>query len=451
MDFRKYVDKYKDEAVSFLQQLVKINSILDLKTKSDKAPFGQGINDCLETFLKKAQMDGFDCLNDDGYALRIKLKGKSDESIAVLGHLDVVPVDESWTYPPFSATIKDHLMYGRGTTDDKGPVVASYMALKILKEEGFLLNKNIELILGTDEETAWRGIHHYMEKYQIPALGFSPDADWPIINGEKGILRLDIIGDGLKSFSLEGGQVYNAVIGSACARLDSDLSQPFMEYLKEHKLNGDVRIEGNTYNYHLIGKTAHAMAPQMGVNAGLHLARFLNNHINHPTLRFITDCLYNDFNLQKLGMKVEHEVMGIVTSNVGIIEIDEEHTRITLDIRFPIGFNFDDFKEAFKNILRVYGLSYELKENREPHYVDINSDLVKTLYKSYTKYTNDFINKPKTIGGGTYAKILKHGVAFGMEDPTKPSVCHISDEYIDLNRFFEAIAIYADAIYELGK
>ena len=451
MDFRQYALKYKDEAIEMLKELVSINSIMDMSTAGINQPFGKGINDCLLKMQEKGLKDGFDVLNDEGYALKIESKGQGSDAIAVLGHLDVVPVDDNWTNPPFEPTIIDNKLYGRGSTDDKGPVVAAYIALKILKNEGFKLNKNVELILGTDEETEWRGIAHYQKKYKIPEIGFSPDAEWPLINGEKGILRIELNGLGSDEFTLSGGKVYNAVIGDAMATTDVDLTLEFNLYLEAHKLKGDVSYVNGQYEYHIIGKTAHAMSPEIGINAGCHLARFLNNYFDHPTLKFIANCCFEDYNMAKLGMKVEHPVMGIITCNIGIMDFNKDSSKFTFDIRYPEGFKFEDFQPAFTNILNVYQIKYEVKEYKPTHYVEPSSPLVQTLYRSYVKYTNDKVNKPKCIGGGTYAKVLKQGVAFGLEDPSIPSVCHISDEYIDLDRFIEAIAIYADAIYELGK
>lgn len=451
MDFKPYVKKYENEIIETLSNLVKINSILNMNTKAEDAPFGRGINKALVYMLRKAKLDGFETLNDDGYCLKIKLQGETDESIAVLGHLDTVPVDNTWIHDPFGAEIVDGKMYGRGTTDDKGPVVAAYFALKILKDAGIKLNKSVELLLGTDEETGWRGIHHYASKYPLPEIGFSPDAEWPLINGEKGILRIDLEGLGSSDFTIEGGNVYNAVIGTAHGTTKIDLIDEFYLYLDENHLDGKVSFMGDHYLYEVIGKTAHAMSPEIGVNAGIHLARFFNKYFKHPTLKFMNDVLFEDYNMNKLGMRCEHPIMGLTTLNVGIIKTDNEKSFFTFDIRFPEGFDFNLFEDAFKNILACYNINYHVIENKEVHYVDPNSELVKTLMNSYIKYTNDQNAYPRSIGGGTYAKVLKQGVAFGLEDPNLPSVCHISDEYIELERLMEATAIYCDAIYELCK
>ena len=79
------------------------------------------------------------------------------------------------------------------------------------------------------------------------------------------------------------------------------------------------------------------------------------------------------------------------------------------------------------------------------------NNVLQTLMASYIKYTGDKNAQPRSIGGGTYAKILKQGVAFGLENPDLPSVCHISDEYIEIAELIKATLIYLDAIYELCK
>lgn len=451
INFLELVNKYKEEAIKTLQELVQINSVLDYDTVGENAPFGKGISEALNYMLNKASKDGFKTFNDDGYVGVVTMEGNTNEKIGILGHLDVVPVGEGWTYPSFSAQIVDGKMYGRGTMDDKGPTIASYIALKILKENNIKLNKTIELILGTDEETGWRGIEHYTKNYELPSVGFSPDAEFPLIHGEKGIVRVVMKGLPTEGFTLKGGNIFNAVIGKAVATTDIDYSEEFNQYLNENNLTGNVEIKNGLFEYTIVGKSAHAMEPHKGINAGTHLANFLNQFYNHPTLKFISNAVHNDHNMLKLGQKTTHKIMGIITNNVGIMDFNESESKFTFDIRYPIGFSFDYFSLALPNILGVYDITCEFVEHKTPHYIDIEDNLVKTLYNVYVKYTNDTVNKPCTIGGGTYARALKHGVAFGMELPGEPSVVHQADEYLDIENFLKAIAIYAEAIYELGK
>ena len=193
MNFEKIVYNHKDEIVKTFQELLQIPSVLDESDASVGAPFGNNIRKALEYMLAKGKEDGFEVLNDEGYAGRISYKcGNQKESVGILCHLDVVPEGNNWTYPPYEARIVDGKIFARGTTDDKGPTIACYYALKFIKETNIKLKKEIQIILGTDEETGWRGVNHYFKKYEMPSIGFAPDCDFPLVYGEKGRMSFDL-------------------------------------------------------------------------------------------------------------------------------------------------------------------------------------------------------------------------------------------------------------------
>ena len=447
MNFLEYINKYEKEAIETLQKVLQIDSVLDETTIGEGAPFGVGIKKALETFLDIASKDGFKTLNDEGYAGVIEY-GEGDESIGVLCHLDVVPTGSNWIYPPFSATINDGKIYARGAMDDKGPTVAAYYALKMIKDLGIKLNKKIMLILGTDEETGWRGINHYKTKYGLPDVGFAPDADFPLIYGEKGILNTIMTSDEVDDdiVYVKGGERFNVVIDFVEAATLKDHQEDFKDYLTKNNLDGNVTKTNNMYVYSIKGVSAHAMEPFKGINAGTHMLNFLSNFTNNKLVKFGA-LLHEDYYLKNLNVNYEHKEMGVLTCNIGIIDINNESSKLTLDMRYPTGFD----KENFKQALNTTNLTYNIVADKEPHYIEPSDSLVTTLYDAYVKYTKDLVNKPKTIGGGTYARALKKGVAFGMEMPGSVSVVHQPNEYLVIEEFLKGIAIYAEAIYQLGK
>ena len=191
------IDSYRDDFTKMLQRWVRIPSVKS--EAEDGAPFGREIRNMLDTAMEDARKLGFAVRDFDGYACDITL-GEAEEKIAVLGHLDVVPVGDGWTKPPFEALIENGRMYGRGTNDDKGPVLASLFAMKAIQEAGIPLKKSIRLILGCDEESDWEDMAYYGAHEQIPDMGFSPDAMFPLINTEKGMLCLE-----LHATAAEGG------------------------------------------------------------------------------------------------------------------------------------------------------------------------------------------------------------------------------------------------------
>ena len=192
MNFQKYANESKQNFLNDLDKLLRIDTVLVEQPEIKEAPFGENLVKALNYMLDLGKQYGFKTINIENVAGHIEYD-EGDEIIGVLAHLDVVPTGEGWTNPPFEPTIKDGKIYARGALDDKGAAVASLYALKALKDMGVQLNKRVRLILGTDEETSSRGVKRYLEVEKMPDLGFSPDAEFPIIYGEKGILSFDLV------------------------------------------------------------------------------------------------------------------------------------------------------------------------------------------------------------------------------------------------------------------
>ena len=222
--------KYEKEYLEDLFGLLRIDSVLKEQPEVKDAPFGYGCVEALNYTLELGKKMGFKTKNIDNIAGYIEF-GEGKEILGILCHLDVVPVGEGWTNPPFSPILKDGKIYARGSNDDKGPLMSSLYAMKILKDNGFKPNKRVRLIIGTDEETASRGIVRYLEKEEQPTIGFSPDADFPLIYGEKGIMSIDIISKEVTSAieNIKSGDVYNVVPDKAYAYLNKDLSKIIFE------------------------------------------------------------------------------------------------------------------------------------------------------------------------------------------------------------------------------
>ena len=200
------IDSYREDYVETLRRWVRIPSV---KGEAEEgAPFGREVRKMLDQAMTDARRLGFEARDFDGYACDVTL-GSAEEKIAVLGHLDVVPVGDGWTKPPFDALIENGRIYGRGTNDDKGPALASLYAMKAVREAGIPLKKSVRLILGCDEESGWEDMTYYGAREQIPDTGFSPDASFPLINTEKGMLELELRApeakDGLKLLEFATG------------------------------------------------------------------------------------------------------------------------------------------------------------------------------------------------------------------------------------------------------
>lgn len=450
MDFLKYVNQEKENIIKDLKALLSIDTVLIEQPNHPTAPFGEGIKQALDHMLTLGESMGFKTLNVDHIAGHIEY-GEGDEIIGVLCHLDVVPTGDGWTYPPFSATIVDDKLYARGAMDDKGPVISSLYALKILKDLNIKLNKRIRLILGTDEETDWRCIKRYLEVCEMPHYGFSPDAEFPLIYGEKGILSLDLTTAIQKDILLElnAGDRYNVVPEIASAKIVKNVVDAFHQFLAQTQLKGEAHFDGKVTELVLFGKSAHAMEPNQGVNALIHLSQFLVAHTSHPLIRFIADCLY-DSRFKAMHLDFSHAEMHDLTVNVALAKVNHQEAKVGLNLRYPIGWSKENFLYEFENQAKAYQINVTKLKDSAPHFVDKQSKLVQTLHQAYMKYTHDEVSPLRTIGGGTYARALKNAVAFGMLMPGRKEVVHEVDEYLHLSDLFIATAIFAQAMYDLG-
>ncbi|MDD2258311.1 MAG: dipeptidase PepV [Bacilli bacterium] len=445
------INKFKDELIKDMQGLLRINSVLGDSPINDNAPFGEGIRDSLLYILNLGDKMGFKTLNIDNVAGHIEY-GEGKEIIGILCHVDVVPAIGKWKYPPFSATIDNNKIYARGAIDDKGPIISVLYALKVLKDNNVKLNKRVRLILGTDEESGWRSIKKYFDKEEQPIMGFSPDADFPLIYGEKGIMSLDLVNN-LTDEELENfncGDRYNVVPDEASCVIFKNLEYEFNHFLEEEQLDGTIFKEDNKYVLKIFGKSAHAMEPRNGINAGVKLCKFLNEYITNPAINFIGDNL-QDSRFKDMNLDYKHSEFGDLTVNVAVIKVDNKNNKIGLNLRYPINWDKEKFLKELAKQAREYSLTLNIVSDLLPHYLDKEDEFVKTLYNVYKKHTNDEVNKPFTIGGGTYARALKKGVAFGPVFPGRVDVVHQVNEYIDIDDVLLAAKIYLEAIYELGK
>lgn len=448
------IESYKKEMVENLQGWIRCPSVYDESTVSEGKPFGEGVYKALDYIASLAKKDGFDVDTCDGYCTEISF-GEGEERVVVLGHADVVPVGKGWHYDPFGAEIKDGLMYGRGTSDDKGATLASYYALKIIRDLNIPLKRKIVLVAGGNEESGSRCMHHYFKVLNKPqpTYGFTPDADFPLIYGEKGGYGYCYSGDFIdKDIEfMDAGIVLNAVPQEAVFVLKHvyDLESKLETYCKEFGLSYEYKVENGKTNIKFIGVAAHAAFPELGKNSFTYGLKFLkDNNIGEISAHF-GDRLTSYYGE---GLHVDHEStpMGKLTMNLGIARYDGKHYDLLIDIRYPN----DIDGEWITSRLNLEAM-HEGKCLRDsvPLYVDPNSKFIQTLLKVYQECTGDYESKPMTIGGGTYARSAANTVAFGMEfnNGSGSGNIHNADEALCLEDLYKGVEIYCKTLIELGN
>lgn len=465
MEFIKLAESYKEDIIKSTQDIIRIKSVEE--EAKPNMPFGEGPYKALEFALNLCEEMGFKTKNFDGYAGHADL-GDGEETVGILVHLDVVPEGDGWTYPPYGGEIHDGKIYGRGTTDDKGPAIACIYAMKALKESGVELNRKIRIIFGTNEETGWGCMKYYFDHEKAPDMAFTPDADFPVIYGEKGIIVFDLVKE-LKSNSCNG-IVIESIKGGNAANMVPDYCEALLKVedssVIEEKLNNFVEntkyplsleVEGDKVKIIAKGVSAHGSTPEKGENAISYLMAFLGKLIagECDICEFIN--IYNDrigfrHHGEDIGCGYEDDVSGKLNFNPGVIRSNEEEIRLTINVRYPIKSSAREVYDGIRNNLKGTGIRLEEgNSDMKPLYIPKDNFLVEKLMKVYREQTGDVESQPITIGGGTYARAMENAVAFGPVFPGQKEVAHQKDEFISIEHLMKITKIYAQALYELAK
>jgi len=448
-NFTKLSKVYEKDALVALEQFVRIPSVYDPNSKKAGQPYGAKVKEALDYLAKLGTDFGFKVDSVDGYCTEISA-GENGPLIGVYGHSDVVPATGSWTNPPFSATLKDGRLWGRGTSDDKGPLIAAFYALKLLKDNGLLSGYRVKLVSGGDEERGSSCLKYYFDEHkgEEPSFGFTPDADYPLIYAEKGIRNYQAtrILDLAPIIAMNGGVVTNAVCDSLTVSLKED--KKFEQFLKDQKIACDFSpIEGLSV-IRFKGVAAHGSTPEKGQSAILLAFKVLGDYYHLEALSLLAKVLGDPSGKSFDGYNHSSE-LGDTTYNYGIVNYDAGKKTLALSIDFRYGENAEP-DLLIANLEKASKLACTKLAEAKPLLFDKKSPLVNTLMKVYKQETFKLFDKPLAIGGGTYAKEAKNTVAFGAAFKDHPGNMHSPDEYIYVRDFAKDIAIYAHAIYALG-
>ena len=475
MDYEKYLELNKEEMIFALQEVVRINSEEGEKIigkGGEVYPFGSGVQEALEKVLALGESMGFAVKNVDNYGGHIDFTGKTDRIMGIIGHLDVVPAGSGWDFEPYGGEVSDGKIYGRGTSDDKVLLFSCLYAMKALKDAGYEPECTIRLIIGLDEETHWKGINYYFEHEPKPDFGFTPDADFPVINGEKGMLIFDFAkkfgasqtqAKGLKLRTLKGGTAPNSVADSCRAVLRSDedgayekIKELVTAYREETDYKLNVKGVGKSLEITVTGVAAHGAKPEKGLNAISIMMDFLGrlNFVNEDHNEFIE--FYNKYigfclDGSQMGVDCSDEPSGKLVFNVGMADIDAEAGKLTINIRYPVTKDGEEILSKLAAVLDRYDMGLIRSEHKEPIYMDMEEPMVKLLLEIYRKHTGDVESQPLVIGGGTYARSAKNVIAYGALFPGDPDLMHQKNECISVERLIQMTKIYAEAIYKLAS
>lgn len=449
----RFVDEHKDEMIAFLQDVLHIPSVEGKPAKD--APFGIEVKKALDFMLNGAEKMGFKTTNMNGYVGCIDY-GEGDEMLGILCHLDVVPEDNGWIYPPYEAHIdEDGRIYARGALDDKGPTVSALYALYAIKELSIKTKRRVRILLGTNEESGWGCMHYYKKNGEIPTIAFSPDGDYPLVNSEKGIMHATFAKKFDSQVCFTAGSAANKVPHEAIIKVKLSAEEVKNAVAKMDKqYPTDITTEGDYTVVCIHGKSAHAAMNDLGINAlvaGVDLLSKLPLSQEDTNIaQYLHSVLAYDLNGEHLGLDFT-DASGRQTVNPGVIRWDNKGiSQFTLDLRCPTSKKLSDIFSHLESIFGKVGLKADgEQELKDGLFVPRESELVEKLLNVYNTRMGTNM-EPLAIGGGTYARAFDNAVAFGCEKPGVESTVHMANEYITIDDMILNTKMIADAIIALA-
>lgn len=476
-----YLEENWETMVEDIETLVRIPSFEESDKATEGAPFGPGPKEALEAALEMASDMGFKTHDAEGYIGFADFPGKSDTQLGIIGHMDVVPAGPGWNFEPYAVTRKEGYLVGRGTLDDKGPSVVALHAMKFWKDlqdagEAPQFPYTVRFLFGANEESGMADVAYYHKHYDDPAFLFTPDAEFPVCYGEKGIYHslmtsADVPVEQRTMISFEGGTAVNAVPGHAQAVVragacDLPAAQGIeVELLDERDAATALEAAGaqaDAVGYRLAritatGRSAHASLPQGGVSAiGLLIGYLLENGLVSEGERACFEAV------ARIAAATDGSTVGLACSDAdfGELTIVAGHAAMqggrftqTIDVRYPTTITGDEVHAKLEALAQAAGGTCEKTRDDAPFLLDPQGPAIQALLASYNQATGEDA-RPFTMGGGTYAREFSCAASFGPEKPWEQTPewvggMHGPDEGVGEQLLKEAFRIYALTIGKL--
>ncbi len=420
-EIKHYLEEHREEMIDFLAELVAVRSVQN--EPNGEYPFGKKPAKALQLMLRRCEESGFIVENIDNYVGSADYDNK-EPALGILTHLDVVPEGTGWDGDPYVLRRSEGRLIGRGTCDDKGPAVSALFALKAVSELDIPLRRGVRLIFGTNEENGSADLAYYRTKRNLPPMVFTPDGEYPVINAEKGMIRVYFSAP-FDEMSITAGKIINAV--------------------PERCIAG--------YERHVMflcdGKSAHASTPEKGENA---ITKFLDEYsreFRNPLLCGLAKLFpHGETDGTSCGLGFSDEISGKMTCVLSMLNTENGRLKGGIDIRFPLDRTLKEISKIICSSLESVGFEIDSCEGTEPHITDENSEFIQSLLRVYERVTGEK-GHCIAIGGGTYVHEIDGGVAFGAEFPNEDGNMHSANEFVTEENLLKNAEIMAEAIIEI--
>lgn len=423
-------------------------------------PYGPGPAAALDCALTIAAELGLHTHNDGsriGWAETAPI-ADGEKYLATITHVDVVPEGSGWDADPYTVRLHEGWLLGRGVADDKGPGILCLYALKYLKDSGLPLRYPVRALLGANEETGMADAHYYAETYPQPVFCFTPDAEFPVCNGEKGGFNGEIVSPAFENgviVNFSGGVAVNAVPDRAVCVVKAPLEalHPVDGVTLEPALDdaGCTLVRG-------WGKSGHAAMPTGTVNA---IARIVDCLLQSKVCSAaeaeyleVLATLHADTAGRALGIAADDGLFDPLTVIGGTIRMEGGRLHQSFDCRYPTNTDAEKLTAAMRAACGD-AAALENVSSRVPFYISADHPAIQTLIRTYNEVTGED-KTPFVMGGGTYARHFPLAVSFGPEHTDLPlpafaGPMHGANEGANFDKLIEALKIYILALLRLEE
>ncbi len=455
-----YIDEVWSSVIADIKELVSHPSVADVSRAEPGAPFGRPVREALDCALAIARRLGYETGDDDGYIGWADIPGERGEQVATIAHVDVVPAGPGWTDDPFRVREREGWLLGRGVIDDKGPAVLSLYAGAFLLREGIRPRYTFRALLGCDEEVGMTDVHHYLAGHEDPAFLFTPDAEFPVCNAEKGLYNATFVSgpvEGGRILSWSGAEVTNAIPGASVLEIACDAAELPAPVRDADRLSFEA-VRPGVARITAQGVGGHASMPAGTINAVGVIVGYLAAHPEllaegeRPFIELLS-IVHAGTDGAAMGIASANEAFGPLTVIPSVVAVGDGRIRQTIDSRYPDSISADEMTETLSALAERYGATLEIDMTKVPFSVDADHPAVRTLIDTYNEVTGKDA-KPFAMGGGTYARCFKKAVSFGPEEemehvPAWVGPMHGADEGANEELLRRALKMYVLAILRL--
>jgi len=468
-EIREEIDAWFDEArvsalLADLSELIAIRSVNDAPQAG--MPCGIGPRAALDLSRETLRKLGVETTVFEDIMAEGTVGGESEAELGILVHVDVVDANAAeWQSDPFAMEIRDGAVYGRGTTDNKGPAIASFYALAAAADIAQTLQKGVQILVGSAEEMGCADIPRWLEVNKPPKYTFAPDAGYPVGNVEKG-RYLQHFAQSWETetvlprvTAIRGGATANIIPGAASAMLagikSADVSPILTRFANRTGAKFTVSDTSDGVNVYASGTAAHASGPRNGNNAqtallALLAALPLADCSSTCAVRSLAELFpHGGYYGDTLGIKMHDETSGKLTLSFDVLDLNATGFTANFDSRTPIVADEFHLRDTAAQVLLSAEFELTSHELAPSHYVASDSEFVQTLLGIYRDFTGDTQSEPFVMSGMTYVHNIEGGIAFGTSMPNVGNRIHGRDEFITIENLVDSAKMFTAAILKI--